>query len=408
MVPERRPIERLARITAEVDRAASRELVRKLQDLEFRLDTLERGGGRSASLEADAIRVRALEGRMVDLDAAMKGLREEMRDLRSRIEGVSTEVLSRINSFQIGQQETRRLLEERAGPLRGLEAELKGQAARTEGMLREVEERLVAAEPALRRAAQVAEALGPDGAAVAQRIPEAVERVAALDERVQAVERAAGQMAAQTEGLLRAGEEMAATLEEVKRAVDAGGPGASARALEERLAVLEREAGKWEDLGEVLLSLRQGLDGFRKEAAQLEEVRRQAGAVEAHEREISRISTMVEELLRSVDELRQRPPPAAADPEVERRLEEHEKTLQRFAGVAEEVLKWMEAMEEQRRVLDEALHALKESSVERRLQEVELAQAKASGIAEHLLKQVDELEAAMERLRRVVLQQTGT
>ncbi|MEM3086070.1 MAG: hypothetical protein QXO51_07595 [Halobacteria archaeon] len=402
MASDPKSLQRLSRITAEVDRAAARELTRRLEEMERRLAALERAGPRPSEGGVDAIRVRTIEGRMADQEASLRTAREELRELRLRVEAVSTETGARANTTQMGLQEVRRLLEERTGALKALEGELRREAERADGARREAERRLDEAAPALRAAADLAEVLGPGAAAQMRRLPEALQGIEALRERLQRAEQAVGQVAAQSEGLLRAHEETAAVLEDVKRE---RGP-QSSQALEQRLAALEKEAGRWEDLGDVLLSLREGLGALQKEAAKVEEVRSRLGDLEAHGRDIGRISGAVEALLGEVEGLKSRPAAdgTGADPEMARRMEEHEKTLQKFAGVTEEVLKWMEAVEEQRRAIEGALQTLRESPVDRRLQELEIGQAKATGAIEHLLKQVDELEAGVERVRRAVLQ----
>lgn len=404
MASDPKSLQRLARITTEVDRAAAREMGRRLEEMERRLAALERPGPRAPGGGVDSIRVRTLEGRAADQDASLRSAREEVRELRLRVEAVSTEIGARINTTQMALQEVRRLIEERAAPLKAVEADLKHQGERAEEARREVERRLQEAEPALRAAGDLVETLGAGGAAQVRRLPEVLRGLETLQERLQKAEHAVGQVAAQAEGLVRTGEEGAAVLENLKKTVEQG---PSPRGLEERLAVVEKETGRWEDMGDVLLSLREGLGALQKESARMESVQKRMEVLETHEKDIGRISTAVEELLRAVDELEKRPSQAPPDPEVARRLEEHEKTLSKFAGVAEEVLKWMEAMEEQRKALDGALQTLKESPVEQRFQEMELGQAKASGAVEHLLKQVDELEATVERLKRVVMQQAG-
>ncbi len=405
MAADPKPLQRLARITAEVDRAAARELTRRLEEMERRLAFLEKAGPKPPEGGVDTIRLRTLEGRAAEAEAVLRSAREEVRELKLRVEGVSTETGARVNTVQMALQEVRRLLEERTGPLKALESDMKRQAERADEARREVERKLDEAGPALRGAGGLLDALGPGAASQMRRLPEALQGLGALQERLQSAEQAVGQVAAQAEGLVKAGEEAAGVLEELKKTVEPWKGGPSPRGLEERMAVLEKETGRWEDLGDVLLNLRQGLGAVQKEGAKLEAVQKRMEVLEVHEKDIGRISSAVEELLRSVEEVRSRPAQAAPDPEVQKRLEEHEKTLSKFAGVAEEVLKWMEATEEQRKALEGALQTLKESPVEKRLDEMELNQAKASGAIEHLLKQTDELEAALERVRRVVMQQ---
>lgn len=408
MASDPRLLQRLSRITAEVDRAASRETIRRLGELERRLSTLEQSGVRAGGSELDSIRVRSLEGRAADVEAAVKGVQEELRELKLRVEAVSTEAAARSNTLQMALQEVRRLLEERAGPMKMLEVEMRQQAAKAEQARNELQRWMERAEPLL-KAAGAWEALGPEGTARVQRLPEAFVSIEKLAAGLQRVEQATGQVAARVEGLVKAGEEAAAVLEELKRAVEPLKGGPSPAQVEQRLAAVEREARRWEDLGEVLLTLREGLGALQKETARIEALEKRGEMIDAHDREIARLTGVAEELLRAVEEVRK----AAAPPQTERisglekRLDEQERTLQKFATVAEEVLKGVEAMEERRKEIEAALRALRESPVDGRLREIEMNQAKVTGAVEHLLKQVDDLEGGLDRLRRVVMQQAG-
>ncbi|MBI4362195.1 MAG: hypothetical protein HY558_03385 [Euryarchaeota archaeon] len=112
--------ERLTKLASGLDRVTSKDLQRRIESIERRIDDLSAQSERPRTiLLSDELltRFRTLEAHIVDAEMDSRLLAGQVEESRLRAERQAHEATTRLNSLEIGLQETRHSLEERAGHL---------------------------------------------------------------------------------------------------------------------------------------------------------------------------------------------------------------------------------------------------------------------------------------------------